>query len=138
MSYLKNLLTFSVFLLIVTGCGGGNTTIANNSTGSSNSSSSSGGGTSSVTGGSTGTLTLKWVAPTARADGTNISLSEISGFRIYYGSSATDTPNFVNINNGSATQYTISLPVGSYYFRISAVDSSGYEGLKSNAIAKSI
>jgi hypothetical protein len=134
MGFIRNLAFFAVFALITTGCGGGNTVAANGTNGNL----SNGGSNTGGTGGNTGTVTLKWTAPSTRADNTAASLSEISGYRLYYGTSSTDTPNYVNISNGATTQYSISLPSGSYYFRISAIDSNGYEGLKSVAIQKTI
>lgn len=139
MGYIRNLLIFIAFSIIVTGCGGGSTTVA-----ATNSGGTSDGGTTPInTSGTpqtniTGSTTLKWAAPSTRADSSAISLSDISGYRLYYGATATDTPNYVNINDGTATQYTISLPSGSYYFRISAIDSNGYEGLKSAALLKNL
>ena len=83
-------------------------------------------------------VTLQWVAPTTWIDNSPLSLSEISGYHVYYGTSATDTPNTVNINDGSATQYTITLPTGSYYFRISSISNNGVEGPMSTAIQTTI
>lgn len=117
-----------------TDTGGGTNTGDNTGTGgTTNTDGNTSGGT---TGGTTNSLLLKWSAPTTRADGTAVSLSEISGYRLYYDPSATDTPSYVNITDGSATQYTMTLPTGTYYFRICAIDSSGFEGLKSDALQK--
>lgn len=132
MGYLRNLLAFAIFSLIITGCGGGNSAITASDATGAGSGGTTGGGSSS------GSLTLKWSAPTTRADNTSASLSDISGYRLYYGSSATDTPNYVNINDGTATQFTITLPSGSYYFRISAIDTNGYEGLRSAPTQKTL
>jgi hypothetical protein len=132
MRSIRNLTFFAVFVSSLTGCGGGNSGITNNdSTGASS------GGTAGP-GAGIATVTLKWAAPTSRADASPVSLSEISGYRLYYGKTATNTPNFITINNGTATQYTISLPAGSYYFRISAIDTGGHEGLRSAANQKTI
>lgn len=130
MGFIRNLLSFALLALIVTGCGGGSSALSSDPGGAS------GGGTGGSTGGGTGSLTLQWVAPSTFADGTSASLSQIKGYRLYYGTSATDTPNHVDL--GSDTQYQITLPSGSYYFRISAIDSNGLEGLLSAAIQKSI
>lgn len=136
MGSIRNVLVFVVFSLLITGCGGGNSAITSNDlTGTTSGGTNNTGGTS---GGGTGTITLKWIAPSTRADNTAVSLSDINGYRLYYGTSATNTPNFVNIQSGSTTEYQITLPSGSYYFRISAIDSNGYEGLKSAATQKSI
>jgi len=151
MGYIKNLFLFTVFSLIIAGCGGGNTTISDNSaatntsnnttgsTGSGATTGTSGGTTSSGSGtSSTGTAILKWTAPSSRTDNTAVSLSDISAYRLYYGTSATNTPNSITITDATATQYTITLPSGTYYFRISAIDANGYEGLVSGAVQKSL
>lgn len=83
-------------------------------------------------------VTLNWTAPTTRSDGSAISLSDISGYILYYGTSPTATNNSITINDGSATQYTVTLPSGTYYFVISAVDSNGEPGLKSAVLQKTL
>lgn len=84
-------------------------------------------------------VTLNWTAPTTRVDGTAISLSEIAGYILYYGTSPTTTSsNSVAINDGSATQYTLNLPSGTYYFVICAVDSNGVVGAQSSVLQKTI
>jgi len=127
---------FIGFAIMMTGCGGGNSPIATN-----DSTSTSSGGIGNTGGGSgtnTGTITVKWVAPSTRVDNTAVSLSDIRGYRLYYGSTATSTPNYININNGGTSEYQVTLPIGSYYFRISAIDSNGYEGQISPATKKTI
>ncbi|MEJ2439693.1 MAG: fibronectin type III domain-containing protein, partial [Gammaproteobacteria bacterium] len=87
----------------------------------------------------TGSVTLNWSAPTTRADGTAISLSDISGYILYYGTSPTTTSsNAITINDGSATQYTLTLPAGTYYFVICAVDSNGMPGAMSTVLQKTL
>jgi hypothetical protein len=84
-------------------------------------------------------VTLNWTAPTTRADGTAISLSEIGGYILYYGTSPTTTSsNAITISDSSATQYTLTLPAGTYYFVICAVDASGTPGEKSAVLQKTI
>ena len=84
------------------------------------------------------TCTLQWDAPSTRTDSTAVSVSDIIGYRLYYGTSATDLPKHIDIQNGSTMQYDITLPTGSYYFQISAIDTNGSEGQKSTTIKKSI
>lgn len=136
MRVISNILLYAVFASFISGCGGGNTTIASNnasqnSSGSTTGSTSGGSGSSSSSG--SGSITLHWTAPTTRADNTAASLSDIAGYRLYYGKSATDTNQSVTILDGTATQYTITLPSGTYYFRIAAIDTKNLEGLKSVA-----
>lgn len=81
-------------------------------------------------------ITLQWVAPTTRVDGTAASLNEISGYRIYYGPYAEETTTMVEISGGLISEHTLQLPPNTYYFRISAIDTNGYEGPKSPPIIK--
>ena len=138
MGYFRNLLWFILIAFIITGCGGGDSTIAaNDATG--NSTGTGSGGTNNGSGSNSASVTLQWTPPATLADGsTAISLSDISGYKLFYGSSATNTPNVISISDGTATQYTITLPTGSYYFVICAIDGNGNPGLKSVALHKSI
>ena len=139
MSYIRNLAMFTLFALISTGCGGGNSISANDNGGGNSIGAGAGGAGGGAPSGTPGTVSLQWSAPTTLADGiTGISPSEITGYTLFYGPTATNTPNAVNINSGSATQYNITLPSGTYFFRISAIDSSGHPGLMSVALQKTI
>ena len=139
MVYIRNMLIITAFSFIVSACGGGNTTIADNAaTSTGTGGGNTGSGTSTGNSSSTGNITLKWTAPTTFANGSAISLSDISGYKLFYGSSATNTPNVINISDSTAIQYTVSLSSGTYYFVICAVDSSGHQGLMSVAIQKTI
>ncbi|MBI1424272.1 MAG: hypothetical protein GC149_12450 [Gammaproteobacteria bacterium] len=87
----------------------------------------------------TKTVTLSWTAPTTREDGSAISLSDIGSYILSYGTSPTTTSsNTITINDGSATQYTVTLPAGTYYFVIRAVDSNGTQGLMSAVLQKTL
>lgn len=130
MNYFRNILLFALFAMITAGCGGGNTTVTSNyASGDTNTSN-----TTSTNSTSTASTTLHWSAPSTRTDGSSVSLPEISSYRLYYGPSATNTPNSINISDGTATQYTVTLPAGTYYFRIAAIDTNGYTGLLSTAL----
>jgi hypothetical protein len=48
---------------------------------------------------------LSEVAPSECEDDTSISLSEIAGYKIYYGSIQGQYPNRVNVNDSSAAGY---------------------------------
>jgi hypothetical protein len=112
---------------------GGSSGVA--TTGTASSTTSSGGGTASGT--TTGVMTLQWTAPVARADGTPLSLSEIAGYRVYYGPSPGNYPNAVNITNGSLQSAILKgVPVGTYYVAMSTYDTSGLESNYSAAIVK--
>ena len=76
----------------------------------------------------TGSVSLSWLAPTARSDGTPLSVSEIAGYTLYYGSSAGNYSNSIQIDDPFTTSVTMAdLPVGTYYFVMTTRDVSGQE-----------
>jgi hypothetical protein len=85
----------------------------------------------------TGSFTLSWTAPVARADGSPLSLSEIDGYRIQYGSNSGNYSSVVDITDGTATSATISnVPAGSYFVVMSTYDTGGLEGNQSGEVPK--
>ena len=86
----------------------------------------------------TGSLTLQWSAPVSRADGTPLSLSDIDGYYIYYGVSAGNYPNRIDVADGSAQAATITdMPAGPYYLVMTTYDVSGIESAYSSMVVKS-
>jgi hypothetical protein len=87
----------------------------------------------------TGSMTLGWVAPVTRSDGTPLSLSDINGYRIYYGTTAGAYTNNFDVTDGTATTSTITnLPVGTYYVAMTTYDSAGMESAKSTQVIKTV
>ena len=87
----------------------------------------------------TGSASLSWAAPVARADGSALALSEISGYTVYYGSSADNLPHSIKVNDSSATSLTIDkLPAGTCFMTVSARDTAGRESGSSRLVAKSV
>lgn len=85
----------------------------------------------------TGTATLSWNAPTQNTDGT--SLKDLSGYRVYYGTSAATMVAVTTVTDPSLRSYKIGgLPSGTWYFAISAVNAAGVESRLSNIGSKSI
>ena len=85
----------------------------------------------------TGSLTLQWTAPVTRADGTPLSLADIDGYRIYYGPSANNYPNLLEVSDGTAQSATITdLPVGTYYIVMTTYDVGGLESAHSSMVTK--
>jgi len=108
-----------------------NTTGTTTSSSSSNTSSSSGTTT-------TGAISLSWTAPVARTDGTPLSLSEIAGYRVHYGTSSGNYTGHINITNGSLQSATVNgIPVGRYYVAMSTYDARGLESRYSAPVVKS-
>lgn len=85
----------------------------------------------------TGSFNLTWAAPVARADGTPLSLSEIGGYRIRYGTSAGNHPNTVDVTDGTAQSATVKdLPAATYYAVMTSYDSNGLESVESAEVVK--
>jgi hypothetical protein len=124
-----------VFQLV--GCGGGAASggEAGSTQTSSGGSAASGGGASAQA----GSVVLSWVAPSARSDGTALSMGEIAGYRLYYGTSAGDYPNRIEIADGAATSVDVNeIPVGTYYFVMTTYDMDGRESSYSDEISKTV
>ena len=84
-------------------------------------------------------ITLSWVAPVKRQDGTAILLSDISGYRIYYGVTPNVYPFQVDIDDGSAEQLTLNdMSPGTYYFVLITIDVEGHESVFSEMITKHV
>jgi hypothetical protein len=87
--------------------------------------------------GSTGSFSLSWNAPVARADGTPLSLSDIDGYRIYFGDKPGSYTSNVNIADGRTLSATINnVSAGSYYVVMTTYDITGLESGYSAEIVK--
>ena len=85
----------------------------------------------------TGTATLSWEAPTTNTDGT--ALTDLAGYRIYYGSSAQQLDHTVNISTIGLQTYVIEgLEPGSWYFAVMALGANGAESRLSDLVLKTI
>ena len=86
----------------------------------------------------TGSATLSWVRPTTRTDGS--PLTNLAGFRVYYGTSLGSYSKQIDVPNPALTAYVVSnLPGGStYYFVATAYDSAGLESTFSTPGTKTI
>jgi hypothetical protein len=90
-----------------------------------------------VSGATTGSATLAWMPPTQTTGGQ--SLTNLAGYRIYYGNSPNSLTQSVNVTNPGATAYTLSnLGSGTWYFGIKAYTSGGSESALSNVGSKTI
>ncbi|MET0091795.1 MAG: putative Ig domain-containing protein [Candidatus Thiodiazotropha sp.] len=85
----------------------------------------------------TGSITLNWVAPSTRTDGTSLPMSEIHGYRIYMGTSSSNLEPVMDLDDGNAdTTVMDNLESGTYYFGITAYDFNGNESELSNVAMK--
>jgi hypothetical protein len=90
-----------------------------------------------VTTGNTESVTLTWVAPTLNTDGTPVT--ELAGYRIYYGKSAAALTQTVALSGANTTSYQFTgLTHGTYYFAVSAFNAMGVDSARSNVATKTI
>jgi hypothetical protein len=85
----------------------------------------------------TGSAALAWSAPTENTNGT--ALTDLAGYKIYYGSSAESMTQTVQVASPTATAYVVSnLAAGTYYFAVAAYASDGTQSTQSAATAKTV
>lgn len=78
---------------------------------------------------------LSWTAPTQREDSSPLQLSEIAGYKIYYGTAQGVYPNAIDITDGSAVQAQMpTLSAGTYYVVVTTKDTDGRESLYSQEV----
>lgn len=78
--------------------------------------------------------TINWTAPTQRQDGT--SLSNLAGFKIYYGNASDNLAQVITISNpGVLTAVIDNLTTGTWYFAVKSFDASGVESNLSNPVS---
>jgi VCBS repeat-containing protein len=86
-----------------------------------------------------GDITLSWVAPVEREDGSAISMAEIAGYRVYYGVSSGAYTNEVMVNGGSTMSVTLrNLSSGRYFLVVTTIDTDGRESVYSLEVARTI
>ena len=84
-----------------------------------------------------GTATLSWEAPTTTTTGS--ALTDLAGYRIYYGISASDLSQSIQLNTVGVQTYVIdNLGHGTWYFAIKAVTTVGVESALSDIVSKTI
>ena len=85
----------------------------------------------------TGSATLSWTPPTTNSDGS--PLTNLAGYKVYWGTSQGNYPNSVTLNNAGLTSYVVgNLVPGTYFFVMTAVNGSSAESPRSNAASKTI
>jgi Putative Ig domain len=90
-----------------------------------------------VTQNSSGAATLTWVPPTQNTNGS--VLTNLSGYRIYYGTSPSALNQTVTLNNAGLTAYVVqNLAPATYYFALKALTSSGAESSLSQTASKTV
>lgn len=76
---------------------------------------------------------LVWDVPTLFTDGSGATISDVSGYVIYYGTSPRSYAVRIEINDPTITMCTIAgLSEGTYYFAVTAIDQNANESGYSN------
>jgi len=84
-----------------------------------------------------GSATLSWTPPTMNTDGS--PLTNLSGYKIYWGTTLGTYPNSVTLSNAGLTSYVVdNLVPGTWYFVATALNSGGVESTFSSAASKTI
>ena len=95
----------------------------------------SGGGSGTTT--TTGTASVSWDAPTQDTNGE--ALTDLAGYTIYYGTSASALTKTIQVANPGATNYVVSnLSAGTYYFAVAAYTTTGTVSAQSAVHSKTI
>ena len=101
------------------------------------STSGSGGSSTGGSGSPTGVATLDWMPPTENSDGS--VLTNLAGYTVYYGTSASNLTQSVKITNPGLSAYTLSdLSSGTWYFAVTSYSSTGVESTRSGVVSSSI
>ncbi len=119
-------------MLMIAGCGGAGESGGSDGSGSTSTISDT---TDPGTDTGTNTVTLTWEAPSTNADGT--VLTDLAGYKVYYGR---ESGNYAEVKDvGSVTAVsTDELPdiqSGTWYFAVTAYDTSGNESGYSNEVS---
>lgn len=86
---------------------------------------------------SNGTAQISWTPPTANTDGS--SLTDLSGYRLSYGTSTAALTNVAQIATAGVSSYLVeNLSPGTWYFTVKAYTSSGMESAASTIVSKTI
>jgi hypothetical protein len=87
--------------------------------------------------GSDGSATLSWTPPTQNSNGS--TLTNLAGYRIYYGTSAGDMSRTIQIPNPGTARYVVdNLGAATWYFSVRAYNSAGSESVASNTATKTV
>ena len=79
-------------------------------------------------------VTINWTPPTENVDGS--TLTNLAGYHLYYGTSASSLTHVVNITNPGLASYVVSnLSAATWYFSVTSINSKGTESPRSAVVA---
>jgi Fibronectin type III domain len=80
---------------------------------------------------------LQWIPPTDNTDGS--VLTDLAGYKIYYGTSAIALTQTVTITNPGLTVYTVgNLSPGTWYFVMTSHSTAGVESVLSGVLSATL
>ncbi len=129
----KFLLLLTMLIITIAGCGG---QISSSSTSSTAGGTGSGGESSFYT----GNAILSWGTPTQYSDGSPLLASDITGYKVYVGSSPR-TYAYNHLVSSSTTIVRIrdlNIPKGSFYIAVTTLDKAGYESTYSSEVTANL
>ena len=84
-----------------------------------------------------GSVTLSWTPPTTNADGS--PMTDLAGYRIYYGRTATTLDQIVPVTNSGTTRFVVdNLSPATWFFSMTAVNSAGVESTLSTVVSTNL
>ena len=85
----------------------------------------------------TGTATVSWIPPTQNSDGT--ALTNLAGYQIDYGTSASSLSHTVKVANPGQTSYNVTnLTSGTWYFTVQSYTNTGVMSALANVASKTL
>ena len=138
----KRLLIYTACLFFLNGCGGGSSgssgiTDITDITDITESSESSGSSGVSIVPKGDSTALVSWTAPTENTDSS--TLTDLAGFKIYYGTFPGEYDNSITIDNVGMSSYMVEdLDASDWFFVMTAVNESGIESDYSDEVSKTI
>jgi hypothetical protein len=84
----------------------------------------------------TGSAHVSWLAPVNDAAGK--PLQSLAGFRVYYGATPGAYTGFFDVADPLAAKAAITLPLGAWFFTVSAYDSTGNESTLDSEVSKDV
>jgi len=85
-------------------------------------------------------ITFSWTAPVAREDESPIAMSEIAGYRVYYGTETGNYSQSIQVNDAYTDAITLDEinTAGTYYIVITTIDTDGRESAYSEEVVLNV
>src|SRR5262245_61823643 len=82
------------------------------------------------------TAVLSWTPPSSNIDGS--ALTDLAGYKVYWGTNSRSYTSSADVNGADSTTYTVTLTPGTWFFAVTALNSSKNESAKSNEVSKTV